>query len=155
MTGLPNSLSAEKKLEEILSTTQQNGSEMAVIFLDGDNLKQFNDISYAAGDQMIKDLAKVLEKHIRPDDFVARWRMGDEFVVILPGANKELGRLAAERLRNAVARASQAWLFPVTISAGVVAYPEHGDHLQALLTAMEQALKKAKEAGKNKVVVNR
>lgn len=153
VSGLPNSLAAEKKLDEILSATQLKSGEMAVIFLDGDNLKQFNDVSYAAGDQMIKDLARVLEKHIRPDDFIARWRMGDEFVVILPGANAELGRLAAERLRDAIIRASREWLFPVTISAGVVAYPEHGDHLKALLADMEQALKKAKEAGKNKVVV--
>ena len=128
--------------------------EMAVIFLDGDNLKLFNDVNYATGDQMIRDLATVLMKNIRPDDFVARWRMGDEFVVILPGANAELGRLAAERLRSAVEESSRGWLFPVTISAGVVAYPAHGENVERLLAEAEKALKRAKDLGKNKVLVS-
>lgn len=153
VTRLPNSLAAEKKLVETIIAAQKKHAEMAVIFLDGDNLKLFNDVSYAAGDQMIQDLAHVLERNIRPDDFVARWRMGDEFIVILPGANATLGRQAAERLRKAVEQASRDWLYPVTISAGVVAYPQHGDQVQILLAEAESALKQAKETGKNRVIV--
>jgi len=154
VTGLPNSLAAEKQLNQALVETQEKAGRMAVILLDGDNLKLYNDVSYAAGDQMIRDLAKVLENNIRPNDFVARWRMGDEFIVILPGADAELGRLAAERLRCAVEEMSLNWLFPVTISAGVVAFPDHGDQLEILLTEVESALKKAKAAGKDQVVVS-
>ncbi len=154
VTGLPNSLAAEKKLNETLEGAQNSASQMAVILLDGDNLSMFNDISYAAGDEMICDLAAVLGKNIRPDDFVARWRIGDEFLVILPGANVELGKLAAERLRIAVETASHNWLFPVTISAGVVAYPMHGSKKESLLNAAETALKQAKDAGKNRIVVS-
>jgi len=154
VTGLPNSLAAEKRFRETLLETQKTNGEMAIIFLDGDNLKLFNDINYATGDQMIRDLATVLGKNIRPDDFVARWRMGDEFVVILPGANLELGWLAAERLRSAIEESSRGWLFPVTISAGVVAYPDHGKNVEALLAEAEKALKRAKDSGKNIVLVS-
>jgi diguanylate cyclase (GGDEF)-like protein len=154
VTGLPNSLAAEKKLRETLEDTQKTGSEMAVILLDGDNLSMFNDVSYAAGDEMIRNLAAVLGGNIRPDDFVARWRVGDEFVVILPGANANLGKVAAERLRMAVEAASRSWLFPVTISAGIVAYPDNGTLLECLLSAAETALKTAKDSGKNRVAVS-
>jgi diguanylate cyclase (GGDEF)-like protein len=153
VTGLPNSLAAEKKLRETLEDAQKTGREMAIILLDGDNLSLFNDVSYAAGDEMICNLAAVMSGNIRPDDFVARWRMGDEFVVILPGANANLGKMAAERLRTAVEAASRSWLFPVTISAGIAAYPEHGTLLESLLSASETALKLAKDSGKNRAVV--
>jgi diguanylate cyclase (GGDEF)-like protein len=79
--------------------------------------------------------------------------MGDEFIAVLPETNLEQAALIGERLRAAVEQASQNWLHPTTISAGIVSFPQHGASSKALLQRAEQCLKAAKKAGKNRVVV--
>lgn len=88
-----------------------------------------------------------------PNDFVSRWRVGDEFIVILPNTTIEGARIIGERFRLAVKEASRSWRFPVTISIGIASYPTHGDCIETLIDRVESANKHAKEQGKNQVVV--
>ncbi|MEW5940756.1 MAG: GGDEF domain-containing protein, partial [Chloroflexota bacterium] len=90
---------------------------------------------------------------LRPDDFIGRWRMGDEFVIILPSTNIEQAGMVAERLRKSIEKASKGWLYPVTISIGLAYHPKHGFTAEQILEAAEGALRRAKQAGKNRVVI--
>lgn len=151
-TQLPNSLSAEREIEHTMQQAQQSNGTFTILFIDGDNLRLYNDISYSAGDEMIRNLASTLSHHLRPGDFLARWRVGDEFFVILPDTPSEKALHVAERLRAAVESESQKWNIPVSISIGMADYPARGTNIQELLEAVEKSAKQAKENGKNRVV---
>src|SRR5689334_4590552 len=84
-------------------------------------------------------------------NLLARWRVGDEFLVLLSNTALERALGLAERLRGAVEEESRAWLYPVTISIGVAVYPRHGETVEQLLHAGECAKERAKAEGKNRV----
>ena len=151
-TQLPNSLAAERELESAIRQAQRANGIFTILFIDGDNLRLYNDISYSAGDEMIRNLGKTLAKHLRPGDFLARWRVGDEFFVILPNTPSDRALIVAERIRTAVQVESKVWQIPVSISIGVADYPAKGTDSHELLYAAEQAEKQAKENGKNRTV---
>jgi len=151
-TQLPNSLAAERELANAILQAQESNAVFTILFIDGDNLRLYNDISYSAGDEMIRNLGKTLLQHLRPRDFLARWRVGDEFFVILPETTSEKSLIVAERLRSAVESESKNWRIPVSISIGIADYPARGTTAQALLYAAEVAEKLAKEGGKNRAV---
>jgi diguanylate cyclase (GGDEF)-like protein len=151
-TQLPNSLAAERELEHALHNAENDNGKFSILFIDGDNLRLYNDISYSAGDEMIRNLGETLARHLRPGDFLARWRVGDEFFVILPNTSSEKALYVAERLRAAVEKESKAWHIPVSVSIGVADYPIKGTSSYELLYAAEQAEKQAKESGKNQAV---
>ena len=153
LTDIPNSRAAMSELELIYSQSRRAGRKFTILFIDGDNLRQYNEISYAAGDEMIQMLSAVQSRALRGRDFLARWRLGDEFVVILPDTPLEQALGIAERLRCAVETESREWLIPVTISIGAAEYPGHADSITALLYEAEEAKNEAKLAGKNQVVV--
>jgi diguanylate cyclase (GGDEF)-like protein len=151
--NLPNLIATRRKLDLTLAEANSKRGCFSLFLIDGDDLKRYNTVSYAAGDKLIGQLGSVLMSAIRPGDFVGRWRFGDEFIVILPDTTSKEAVSLADSIRAAVEKASQAWLFPVTISIGVVEYPIHGSTVDELINHAEQALKKAKTAGKNKTVV--
>ena len=151
-TQLPNTLAAEKELEGTMQQALRTNGKFSILFIDGDNLRLYNDISYQAGDEMIRNLANTLSQHLRPGDFLARWRVGDEFFVILPETPSEKALHVAERLRAAVEDESKTWRIPVSISIGVAEYPTSGASIRELLDAVEKSAKLAKDNGKNQVV---
>jgi len=154
ITKLPNSLAAEIQLEQAIRQSQLDKTNFSILFIDGDDLRLYNTISYSAGDEMIRRLSEVLSQNLRPGDFIARWRSGDEFFVILPETSSEKAMMVGERLRSAVERESESWQFPVTISIGLATYPKHGETARELLNAVEVASKLAKDNGKNQVVIS-
>ena len=101
---------------------------------------------------MIRYLANTLSHHLRPGDFLARWRVGDEFFVILPDTASDKALHVAERLRAAVEHESQGWKIPVSISVGMADHPARGANIRQLLEAVERSAKQAKDNGKNQVV---
>jgi diguanylate cyclase (GGDEF)-like protein len=121
--------------------------------IDGDNIRAYNSINYAAGDEMIRKMCVVYKESIRPNDFAARWRSGDEFLVILPDTSITGAKIIGERIRAAVKEASKTWRFPVTVSIGVASYPTHGDNINTLIDTVEAANKRAKDQGKDQVVL--
>jgi len=151
--NLPNLIATRRKLDLTLAEAISKGQRFSLFLIDGDDLKRYNTISYAAGDKLISQLGSVLMAAIRPDDFAGRWRFGDEFIIILPHTSIKDAVNVADGVRAAIEETSQAWMFPVTVSMGVVEYPIHGSTVDELVNHAERALKIAKTAGKNRVVV--
>ncbi len=154
ITQLPNSVVAEREMSRAIQQTERSQEAFSILFIDGDNLRFYNDISYSAGDAMLKRLSDLLSLHLRPGDFMARWRVGDEFLVLLPATMADEACTVAERLRAAVEQNSKSWEIPVTISIGVASYSVHGKTVEELLSSVEKAAKQAKEKGKNQVMVS-
>lgn len=151
VTQLPNSIAAEREMKRAMQQSQRNNDVFSILFIDGDNLRLYNDISYSAGDDMLRQLAQLLSQYLRPGDFIARWRVGDEFLVLLPATAKDGAFIVAERLRSEVEFTSRVWKIPITISIGIATYPVHGATIQELLVAVEKAAKYSKEHGKNQI----
>ena len=151
--NLPNLIATRRKLDLTLAEATSKKQCFSLLLIDGDDLKRYNAISYAAGDQLIGQLSSVLMETVRPDDFVGRWRFGDEFIILLPQTNAREAVPVADRVRAAVEETSKGWMFPVTVSLGVVEYPLHGNTIDQLVYNAEQALKAAKAAGKNRTIV--
>lgn len=149
ISGLPNMRAALLKLEKAITAKQP----FAVLLMDGDNTRAYNNVSYACGDDMIRKISAVLSEKLRPGDFLARWRSGDEFMAILPDTSGESGRVVGERFRLSVKDASLNWMFPITITTGVATYPEHGSDVESMVDAAEKAMKQGKDEGKDQVVL--
>ena len=151
--NLPNLIATRRKLDLTLAEAESKEGGFSLFLIDGDDLKRYNTVSYADGDKLISQIGVVLMGTIRPGDFVGRWRFGDEFIVLLPDAKIDDAVPVADRIRAAVEEASQSWLFPVTVSVGVVEYPLHGNTVEELVNRAEEALKTAKASGKNRTIV--
>ena len=153
ISNLPNMKAALHNLQKAIENSVANHKHFSMLLIDGDNIRVYNSINYAAGDDMIRDMSVVFKNNLRPSDFVARWRAGDEFIVILPDTSIEGAKIIGERFRLAVKEASQTWKFPVTISIGIATYPVHGDNINSLIDKAETANKHAKDQGKDQVVL--
>jgi diguanylate cyclase (GGDEF)-like protein len=153
VSSAPNMLAIQRKLELALSEAILEQKHLCICLIDGDSLKRYNSKGYAAGDDVIRKITNSLGSALRPSDFLGRWRMGDEFIVILPATNVEFASMVGERLRASIEQASQGWLFPTSISIGISYYPKHGYTASQLIEAAEKALALAKLAGKNRVIV--
>jgi diguanylate cyclase (GGDEF)-like protein len=138
-------------MKRAIQQSQRTNEEFSILFIDGDNLRLYNDISYSAGDDMLKRLSELLLSHLRPGDFIARWRVGDEFLVLLPTTTRDGAFLVAERLRSEVEAQAKQWEIPITISIGIATYPSHGTTGAELLLSVEKAAKYSKDQGKNQI----
>jgi len=153
VSSAPNMLAISRKLDLSISEAILEQTHLSICLIDGDSLKRYNSKGYAAGDDVIRKITNTLSTALRPNDFLGRWRMGDEFIVILPATTVEQASMVAERLRTSIEQASQGWLFPTSISIGIAYYPKHGDTTNSLVEAAEKALSLAKMSGKNRVIV--
>lgn len=153
VSSAPNMLAIQRKLDLALSEAILEQKHLSICLIDGDSLKRYNSRGYAAGDDVIRKITNTLSSMLRPNDFLGRWRMGDEFIVILPATNVEQAAMVGERLRASIEQASYGWLFPTSISIGISYYPKHGYTASQLVEAAEKALSLAKMAGKNRVMV--
>jgi diguanylate cyclase (GGDEF)-like protein len=149
ISSLPNMRAALLKLEKEIAAKQP----FAVLLMDGDNTRAYNNVSYACGDDMIRKISAVLSEKLRPGDFLARWRSGDEFMAILPNTSGESGRIIGERFRLSIKEASLNWMFPITITTGVATYREHGSDVDSMVDAAEKAMKQGKDNGKDQVIL--
>ncbi len=155
-TGLANSRSFDETLQDRL-TTRDAGDPLAVLMLDIDHFKAFNDRNgHPAGDQALRTFAHVLQAAIRDGDIAARYG-GEEFVVMLPGATASDAVIVAERIRSQV-EGTAIDLSPghrdqVTVSIGLAVWPADADDRVTLLEVADAALYRAKNTGRNRVVV--
>jgi diguanylate cyclase (GGDEF)-like protein len=150
---LPNLIATQRKLDLTLAEASSKGRKFSLLLIDGDDLKRYNAVSYAAGDKLIGQIGAVLMDAIRPSDFVGRWRFGDEFIILLPETDTDQAVNIADHVRTAMERSSRDWLFPVTVSVGAAEFPVHRNTINGLVDKAEGALKCAKATGKNKTVV--
>ncbi|MFM8320112.1 MAG: sensor domain-containing diguanylate cyclase, partial [Chloroflexota bacterium] len=135
--------------------SQRFNRPLALLFIDIDHFKQFNDrYSYAVGDQVLRQVADCIGVKVREFDLLGRYG-GEEFVVLLPEADAKVARQVAERVRQAVQRLSISTGLDetsVTVSIGVAYKDLATENLETLLELAGQALHEAKNAGRNRVV---
>ncbi len=157
LTGLFNRRYMEETLEIEISRAERKEHSIGVIMLDIDHFKTFNDrFGHAAGDELLQALGSLVRSNLRAGDVACRYG-GEEFVLILPEAGGEAATRRAEdlraRVRDMEVRHLDTVLGPVSISLGVSLYPDHGRSRDELLAAADSALYRAKEAGRDRVVV--
>jgi len=88
ISGLPNSRSFSQTLPRYIERSARHSTPLALLIIDGDNLKTYNTCyGYHAGNAWIRRIAHTLTLNLRPGDYVARWFVGDEFVVLLPNTS--------------------------------------------------------------------
>ena len=150
LTGLHNHRAFQDNQEEQFQTAMRNKQPLALILMDVDHFKQYNDTyGHQAGDEVLRQVAQILQANVREGDFVARYG-GEEFVIVLPRTDLESAVAVAERLREAVQSAE--WrLRPVTGSFGVACIRPDMETRQELIEAADQALYQAKKNGRNRV----
>ncbi len=153
LTGLSNRRRFDSRLQESFQQLRRTGRTFCLILIDVDHFKKINDnLGHQAGDEVLRQLARLLNQSTRITDFVARYG-GEEFVVLVPDTVRdEEGLTVAEKIRQAVAAASLSALGPVTVSLGL-SYALPGDtSADQVLERADQALYAAKELGRNRVV---
>ena len=151
LTKLKNHRAFKEKLDEELARTMRYGQPLSLLLLDVDSFKQYNDsFGHPAGDDVLVNLARLLEENSRDADFSARYG-GEEFAVLLPNTDKHWSLTMAERLRSAIENG--AWSHrPITASFGASTFDEstqHNDVGSALIKAADKALYHSKRSGRN------
>ncbi|HHT26216.1 MAG TPA: diguanylate cyclase [Firmicutes bacterium] len=152
ISGLCNHRAAQLYLEEMMQEYKANGTPCSVLLADGDNLRHYNEWGYQHGNRMIRDLAEILIRATRSTDYVTRWLSGDEFLIILPGADYTVAKRIAERLRHTVQTETSNWALPITVSIGVASCPDDGKTAAELIACVQERNLIAKKTGKNQVV---
>jgi diguanylate cyclase (GGDEF)-like protein len=171
LTGLANSRYFHVRLEEEISRTDREGTELSMLFIDLDRFKAVNDrFGHLAGSWTLQKVAHLLAENAPPGALLARYG-GDEFVVILPGANTSRATHTAEDLRRAIAGAAffnseadsddtPSPLPRITASIGVASYRDHlapgGSQRRresTFLRLADSAMYRAKANGRNLVEV--
>lgn len=129
------------------------GQQLAIIMLDVDNLKTYNDRhGHLRGSHLLREMAGILAAQVRSFDLVAKYG-GDEFTVILPQTDREGARVVAERMRVAIERHAFA-LVPagtITVSSGIAVFPTDGGDVAGVIQAADRSLYQAKREGRNRV----
>jgi diguanylate cyclase (GGDEF)-like protein len=157
LTGLFNRRYMEESLERELRRAVRNNQQVALLMIDIDHFKQFNDnFGHQAGDTLLRAFGNFLKQRTRGQDVACRYG-GEEFVLILSDAAVEGACQRAEILRKEltelmVQHAGQP-LAAISISIGVAAFPKHGTTAEELVRAADQALYQAKVAGRDRAVV--
>jgi diguanylate cyclase (GGDEF)-like protein/PAS domain S-box-containing protein len=151
LTGLKNRRAFQEKFEDSFNLSRRHLWPLALLIIDVDEFKSFNDtFGHLAGDQALKAIASRLLKTARSTDFVCRFG-GEEFAVILTNTSLYGGTVVAERFRAAVM--DEKWdKRSLTISVGVSARTSTMNGPEDLIQAADEALYRAKNTGRNRVV---
>lgn len=146
-------LTNRRTMDDYMKKWVEQRTPFAIIILDIDKFKRVNDrYGHAVGDEVLIYLTDLMQECVRKDDICCRYG-GEEFVILLPKADKVTAFLKAERLRETLENKISPCGEIVTISSGVAAYPLHAEHLARLIELADQSLYEAKRTGRNKTVV--
>jgi len=153
LTTLPNRAAWSERLDYEIGQWQQHGNTLLLAMLDLDHFKRINDnYGHLAGDKVLKIIASVLRKRLRGTDFIARFG-GEEFVLLMPGTVPAVGAKLLEKLRAAIEACPfhfKGEPVTITVSMGVTAF-RPGEHSDLVLKRADQALYRAKHAGRNRI----
>ena len=159
LTGIYNRRFLDDSLADYFEKAKNSGKSLSLIMLDIDNFKVISEtFKQDEINQMILELVSVFKKYFRENDIIARYG-GDEFSMILPDTNLKSAYNVAEKIRVAVSELK----FPnmpqkdaphMTISQGIASFPENTDDLEILRISADKALYRAKDEGRNKVVLS-
>jgi diguanylate cyclase (GGDEF)-like protein/PAS domain S-box-containing protein len=151
LTDLPNRTLLQDRIDQGISLARRAGGTLALLFVDLDHFKSINDsLGHAVGDELLKEIARRLSRVVRETDTVGRLG-GDEFLVLLPGADAQAAAHVAQKVVDACARPCVlgAHSLTVTPSVGVALYPKDGADFEELLKSADAAMYQAKEQGRN------
>ncbi len=160
LTGLINKRYLKELLGEEIHRAEVGRNPLSLFIFDLDHFKKLNDTyGHLTGDRVLQGVARLLQggRTIRGSDLAARWG-GEEFLVVLPGTPKEWARKAAEKVREALEKATfedddGKPIIKVTLSGGIATFPEDGLQQTELVAAADKALYGAKESGRNQIAV--
>ncbi len=154
LTGIANRRQCEDAMTAEIARADRLGSTLTLVLADLDDFKAVNDAhGHAVGDDVLRKFAAALRSTVRDSDLAGRWG-GEEFLLLLPGADATGGALLADRVRETFSERSFAGrdgeTVNVTCSFGVAQHRPGGDE-RALFASADRALYRAKRAGKNRV----
>jgi diguanylate cyclase (GGDEF)-like protein/PAS domain S-box-containing protein len=157
LTGLHNRRYLEEAFERELHRAVRRDRPLAVLMVDIDHFKKFNDeFGHAAGDMILREVGAVLRSGTRAEDVTCR-QGGDEFVLLLTDSTREgalmRGRHILDEIRRLEVREEGNLLGALTVSIGVATFPENGSTPEELIAAADQALYDAKDAGRDRIAI--
>ena len=163
LTGFYNRRQLEERTKQEIASSRRQKTPLCAIMTDVDYFKKVNDTyGHTVGDLVLKTVSKIMRSQLREYDIAGRYG-GEEFVILLPFTKIEEAKMVAERLRKSIENKfidiskinpdAQEKEIHVTISLGVYQLKD-GDKEQDLISNADKALYKAKETGRNKVVIN-
>ena len=157
LTGLYNHRFFVDGLKVELERAERYKRNLSLLILDVDQFKHYNDThGHPKGDEIISGIAGLMRKNLRGADIACRYG-GEEFAIILPETGKEAATAVAERIRKAISdypfpfRETQP-LGTISVSIGVATYPSDDNDMEVLIRKADDALYRAKEGGRNRVV---
>ncbi|HYO49828.1 MAG TPA: sensor domain-containing diguanylate cyclase [Chloroflexia bacterium] len=156
LTGVYHHGTFIDKLHISVSQAQAEKQPVALIMLDIDRFKQYNDsYGHLVGDDVLRSTVTAIQGHLKGTDVVGRWG-GEEFGIILPGVNRSQARIIAERIRETVARNIMRDMHnrsipSPTVSQGIAMYPEDATHIEELIDKADMAMFRAKDLGRNRI----
>lgn len=157
LTGLYNHRYFQEALAMEVARAQRHNRPFSLIFIDVDYFKKYNDThGHPMGDQLLRNLSDMLNSRLRQSDMAARYG-GEEFILLLPETGKDGAAIVAESVRSQIenypfdGRETQPG-GKVTVSVGVSTFQEDGSDAPSVLHQADQALYKAKHAGRNQVM---
>jgi len=158
MTGVFNYRYFYKRLNEEILRAKRFNRDLALVILDIDNFKLFNDnYGHQTGDFVLKRLAEILTRTIRSIDVVSRYG-GEEFCIIMPDTNTASCEVFIERLRSEIAEFKlESDILEkdnvITASVGGAVYPQHASTPDRIIYCADMALLKAKASGRNRAIM--
>jgi diguanylate cyclase (GGDEF)-like protein len=149
LTGLLNRNEFMKKLQEGIVRLKRSGKPLSIVMMDLDDFKQYNDtFGHLEGDYLLTQASSILKFQVREIDTVGRYG-GEEFILILPDANKEIARTVCERIRKTLEQ--RHFRRQVTASFGICTASK-AMPAEELIDKADKALYEAKGNGKNQIV---
>jgi diguanylate cyclase (GGDEF)-like protein len=157
LTGLFNQRYFRDYLERQLALARRRGEKICLLMIDIDKFKPVNDTyGHDVGDAVLRAFARVLLREVRTSDVVARYG-GEEFVVVLPNTDHVGGLTTAEKIRQATMGsaigATPGGDFHMTVSVGLAVFPDNGRAAEELFRSADNAMYRAKQAGRNRVFI--
>ncbi len=155
LTGMLNRKALRNRFEELRQQSEVSGAPIGVVMIDIDHFKRVNDtVGHAVGDAVLRDVAFLIRRDLRAFELAYRFG-GEEFLILLPGADADEALTLAEGVREAIAAATFAGGIEITVSCGVSATKQDQvPTLAGLFESADSALYSAKRGGRNRSSVS-